>query len=108
MYCYCLMENHMHMLLDDQNGNLDVFMKKLGVSYVAYYNRKYCRVGRLIQDRFKSEPVETEVYFSTVFRYILQNPEKAHVCKTRDYIWSLYKEYATDEIGATDVGFASK
>lgn len=49
-------------------------MKRIVVSYVAWYNRKYNRVGHLYQDRFKSEAVENDEYLLTVLRYIHQNP----------------------------------
>lgn len=52
-------------------------MKRLGVSYVGFYNWKYQTIGHLFQDRFKSEKVENESYLLTVVRYIHQNPVKA-------------------------------
>ena len=87
---YCLMNNHVHFLLraDDPGA----FLKRIASSYVYYYNRKYDRVGHLFQDRFKSEPVDDESYFLTVFRYILRNPEAAGICKTEEYPWSSYRE----------------
>jgi hypothetical protein len=68
-------------------------MKKIGVSYSGYYNKKYERVGHLFQDRYISEPIETEKYLLTVFRYILQNPQKAGICHAADYRWSSYRLY---------------
>ena len=88
LYAYCLMDNHIHLLVGKANPNLSKFVQKLATSYAMYFNRKYDRCGHLFQGRFKSEPVETEDYFKTVFRYILQNPEKAHICKFFQYKWS--------------------
>ena len=68
-------------------------MKKLGVSYALYFNRKYERCGHLLQDRYLSEPVEDDAYLLTVFRYILDNPRKAGICSARDYRWSSYAQY---------------
>ena len=48
---YCLMKNHVHMLLGDQNDELAVIMKKIAVSYVQYFNRKYDRTGPLFSFR---------------------------------------------------------
>ena len=90
---YCLMENHVHLLLFDQNRNLSLFMKKTGISYALYFNGKYERTGHLLQDRYKSEPVESENYLLTVFRYILKNPEKAAICPASEYEWSSYHCY---------------
>ena len=77
---YCLMENHVHLLVHDKKEQTPSMMKKLGVSYALHFNRKYERVGHLFQDRFKSEAVEDDQYFLTVLRYILRNPVKAGIC----------------------------
>lgn len=85
---YCLMDNHVHLLLFDKMNGFSLLMKKLGISYSAYFNRKYDRTGHLFQDRYKSEPIENESYLLSAFRYILKNPEKAGVCSAFDYPWS--------------------
>ncbi|MBR5349330.1 MAG: transposase [Lachnospiraceae bacterium] len=90
---YCLMENHVHLLLRDTGDGPAQFMKKIGVSYAAYYNKKYDRTGHLFQDRYKSEPVETKEYLLTVFRYILNNPAAAGICPASEYLWSSYRKY---------------
>ncbi|MBQ5759363.1 MAG: transposase, partial [Schwartzia sp.] len=77
LMAYCLMDNHVHLLIRDNNGSLSLFMKQMGVSYALYYNRKYERVGHLFQDRYKSEVVDREEYLLTAYRYILNNPVKA-------------------------------
>lgn len=84
---YCLMSNHIHLLINAPSG-LDAFVKKVASSYVYYFNRKYDRVGHLFQDRFRSEPVDTDEYLLAVYRYILQNPAKAGLCKPEEYPWS--------------------
>ena len=94
LYAYCLMGNHVHILLSVSDESLETIFKKIGGRYVYYYNVKYRRVGHLFQDRFKSEPVEDETYLLTVMRYIHQNPIKAKLCaKVGDYPYSSYAEY---------------
>lgn len=93
LLAYCLMDNHVHLLICDTEFQTPVLIKKIGVSYSGYYNRKYKRTGHLFQDRYHSEPVEDERYLLTVFRYILKNPEKAGICNTADYEWSSYSQY---------------
>ena len=90
---YCLMENHVHLLVYDPNGQTPLLMKKLGVCYAQHFNRKYERVGHLFQDRYQSEAIEDENYFLTVYRYILNNPEKAGICRAENYEWSSYGQY---------------
>ena len=86
----CLMSNHVHILLKEENGNYATLMKKIAVSYASYYNKKYERVGHIFQDRFLSEPVNDEAYFLTVLRYIYKNPEKAGICPAADYPYSRF------------------
>ncbi len=90
---FCLMENHVHLLVHGESAQVTLLMKKLGVYYSGYFNEKYERVGHLFQDRYISEPVESESYLFTVFRYILRNPEKAGICPASEYRWSSYNLY---------------
>ncbi len=90
---YCLMENHVHLLVHDSSTDTALFMKKMGVSYSAHYNGKYERTGHLFQDRYKCENITDARGYLTVLRYILRNPEKAGVCKTEEYRWSSFSLY---------------
>ncbi|MCI5739847.1 MAG: transposase [Ruminococcus sp.] len=94
LFAYCLMGNHIHLLIKPEKEPLEQVFKRIGGRYVYWYNVKYQRVGHLFQDRFKSEPVEDDSYFLTVIRYIHQNPVKAGLCKNiQDYKYSSYQEY---------------
>lgn len=94
IYAYCLMGNHIHLLIKEGEEDLSLVMKKVAGSYVYWYNWKYSRSGHLFQDRFKSEPVENDAYFLTVVRYIHQNPVKGGLCQKIDgYRFSSYNEY---------------
>jgi putative transposase len=94
VYAWCLMNNHVHLLLREGNEELSLTMKRIGVSYVWYYNWKYSTTGHLFQDRFKSENVETDKYLLTVVRYIHQNPVKAGIVNQVDeWRWSSCRGY---------------
>lgn len=105
MYAYCLMGNHMHLLLKIGEDPLEQVIRRICGSYVYWYNWKYQRIGNLFQDRFKSEPVEDEKYLLIVQRYIHQNPIKAGlVRKIEEYKWSSYREYKS-KTKVVDVNF---
>jgi putative transposase len=92
IFAFCLMGNHVHLLIQEINVSVSIILKAICSSYVYYFNIKYDRCGHLFQERFRSEPVENEQYFMTVLRYILQNPVKAGlVKKAEDYPWSSYR-----------------
>ena len=93
LVAYCLMENHVHLLLRDIKDQLNLIMKKIAGSYAYYSNHKYDRSGHLFQDRYGSEAVENDDYLLTVIRYIHRNPEKAGIAKAGDYRWSSYDAY---------------
>ncbi|PKR86440.1 transposase [Heyndrickxia camelliae] len=89
VYAWCLMNNHVHLLIKEGNEDMSITLKRIGVSYVGYYNWKYRTTGHLFQDRFKSECVENNKYLLTVVRYIHQNPVKAGmVSKADEWRWS--------------------
>ncbi|MDW7739533.1 MAG: transposase [Bacillota bacterium] len=93
IYAYCLMNNHIHLLMKEGINSLGISFRRIGASYVYWYNWKYDRVGHLFQDRYKSEAVEDDKYFLTVLRYIHQNPFKAGLINDLNYPWSSYREY---------------
>ena len=88
LYAYCLMGNHVHLLLREDTVPVGDVIRRVGSSYVYYYNWKYELHGHLFQDRFRSESVEDDAYFLDVLRYIWQNPIKAGLCADpMNYPW---------------------
>lgn len=94
IYAYCLMKNHVHLLMKEGKEDLGIVFRRVGAKYVYWYNKKYERTGHLFQDRYKSESVEDQHYFLTVLRYIHQNPIKAGFVNAIEvFPWSSYAEY---------------
>ncbi len=98
IHAYCLMNNHVHILIGNADRNMSLLMQKLANSYVFYFNRKYERSGHLFQGRFKSEPIMDDAYFKTVYRYILQNCEKAGLGTVEHYKWNSYIALKFDRV----------
>ena len=93
VYSYCLMSNHVHLVIKCKNELLSKAIQSLQIRYVSYFNKKYERTGHLFQGRFKSKAVENQKYFLELCRYVHRNPEKAGIALTQKYEWSSYKEY---------------
>lgn len=94
LYSYCLMDNHIHLLLRELEKPISQSLKRISSSYVYWYNMKYDRCGHLFQERFKSEIVDHDAYFITVIRYIHQNPLKAGMGNNVFEIkWTSINEY---------------
>lgn len=95
IYAYCLMTNHIHLLLAEGEEKLASTMKRIGVAYVSYYNKRNDRLGPLFHDRFRSEPVDSPAYFINLLKYIHFNPVEAGIVEHPDqYQWSSWHEYS--------------
>lgn len=96
---YCLMSNHVHILIHTGEMSLDRIFQHIIPSFVYWYNKKYSRIGVLFQSRFRSKPVNTSSQFLTVVRYIHLNPVKAAICnRPEEYKYSSFKYYFDDKL----------
>ncbi|MFE8700858.1 transposase [Cytobacillus sp. FJAT-54145] len=94
LYCYCLMDNHVHLLMKESEESISITIKRISSSYVYWYNMKYERCGHLFQERYRSESVEDISYFLKVLRYIHQNPIKAGLANSvLESKWTSINEY---------------
>ena len=106
LYAYCLMRNHVHLLVHFSENNMAQMFKSFGASFVFRYNTKYNRVGGLFNGRYYSKEVEDDTYLLTVLKYIHYNPVKAGLCNNpADWEWSSYREYFADTAQFADTDF---
>ena len=88
------MDNHVHLLINDNGNDISKIMKSINVSYVLYFNRKYKRCGHFFQNRFRSELITDDTHLLEVSKYIHSNPVKASmVQRPETYRWSSYGDY---------------
>jgi len=103
LYAFCLMPNHIHLLMEEKEEPLGEIFRRIGSRFVFWYNWKYERSGHLFQGRYTSEPVESDEYFIAVLAYIHQNPVKAGLCsRASDYRWSSRSVLGSGGIVDTD------
>lgn len=90
VHAYCLMTNHVHLLLTPSTGAACTnLMRDLGQRYVQYFNRRYGRIGTLWQGRYWANVVESARYLLGCYRYIERNPVAARMVRApQDYRWS--------------------
>lgn len=94
-HAYCLMDNHYHLMIETPEGNLSRGMRQLNGVYTQRFNRRYTRVGHLLQGRYKAIVVEKESYLLELCRYIILNPVRAGMVKKAElWDWSSYKATA--------------
>ena len=90
---WCLMENHVHLVLLDPDGRLSETMRVLLTRYANRFNARTGHVGHVFQERFYSETIESDRQLLAAVRYVHLNPEKAGLCAAEKYQWSSYSEY---------------
>lgn len=90
---FCLMPNHYHIFVRQKVDNGIVrFMQKLGTGYTNYFNKKYKRVGGLLQGRFKAILIKGESHFIHLPYYIHLNPLDIKFPEWREREIKNYKE----------------
>lgn len=89
---FCLMPNHVHLLLKQVVSNgIKKFMANTQNSYAKYFNIKSKRVGPLYQSAFKAVLVESDEQLLHVSRYIHLNPTTSYLINKNQlfsYPWS--------------------
>ncbi len=91
---FCLMNNHIHLILLRQSISLYKFMHRLLTKYALYFNTKYKRKGHLFNERFYSSIILKERHLIKSVIYVNQNPVKAGIVeKSIDYEFSSAKFY---------------
>jgi len=96
LLAYCLMPNHFHLTIKQLNETgMTEFMRSITNAYVAYFNKRYKRVGSLFQGTYKAALIDKDEYLVHVTRYIHMNPLEIN-SKLKEYPYSSYKYYVND------------
>lgn len=74
VYGYCLMSNHVHMIIDANGADISDIMHSINFAYAMYFNTTHKRHGHLFQDRFRSEMVNDLNYLLALSAYVHNNP----------------------------------
>lgn len=93
VYAYCLMTNHVHMVIEPLGSaeDLGLLMKRVAGRYTRYINKKEGRTGTVWEGRYKSSIVESGQYLLACCRYVEMNPVRAGiVVQPEAYRWSSY------------------
>ena len=96
LHAYCLMTNHIHLLLETINDPPGNIIKTIHSLYAIYFNKRHNLDGHVFQGRFKSEHIDSPKYLLEASRYIHLNPVKANMVETPiEYSWSSYASYVS-------------
>jgi putative transposase len=93
LYGYCLMPNHVHLILEVKKGpDLSKIMQGLNQTYTIWFNKKYRKVGHLWQGRYKSMIINKNKYMLECIEYVELNPVRANLSESLfGYPWSSWR-----------------
>lgn len=105
IYAYCLMTNHVHLLIERREERVGRIMQRVLTGYSQYYNRRYRRVGHVFQGRHKAILCQSDPYLAKLIRYIHLNPVRAKMVTTaEEYPYSSQRSYlGMETAGVVDV-----
>jgi putative transposase len=90
-YGYCLMPNHVHLLIRPLATPISRLMQSLLVSHTQRYHRRHHSGGHVWQGRFKSPVIQDDDHLLTVLRYIEANLLRARMVEAAgDNRWSSF------------------
>jgi REP element-mobilizing transposase RayT len=81
LYAYCLMPNHVHLLLESSHHPLAKLMQGLQQSYSQYFNLRHRKVGHVFQGRYQAIICQKDPYLLELVRYIHLNPVRSGIVK---------------------------
>lgn len=96
LHAYCLMTNHVHLLLSPSTEkSISDLLRVVCSRYAQYVNKRYSRTGTLWEGRHKASAIDTDGYLLKCYRYIELNPVAARmVDRPEEYAWSSYSANA--------------
>ena len=98
IYAFCLMPNHMHLLLQPEYDNLSVFIRDLCGRYAKQFNKRYERKGHLFGGPFRQSIVNDDSYLLAASLYVHLNPVSAGLVNDpAKYRFSSLMLYTKDE-----------
>ena len=93
LIAWCLMSNHVHLIVCERDGILPKAMHSFMTAYARYLNDRQDKSGHVFDDRFWSGVIEDDAHLLEAVRYVHNNPQNAGICEAQDYYWSSYGEY---------------
>lgn len=93
LHAWCLMDNHFHLLVRGDLGEVSGCLQAALSLYARSFNLRYGRKGHVFQGPFGSQAIADDAYFLQAMRYIHQNPERGGIASVDAYRWSSYREY---------------
>ncbi len=94
VHAFCLMSNHVHLVLQAGETPLSRPMQTLSSRYARWINRRTGRAGHVFQGRYKALLVDADAYLLELIRYVHLNPMRAGAAaRAEAYPWTSHRAY---------------
>lgn len=95
IYSYCIMDTHVHLVINSNGADVSKFMHNINQCYAQYYNKKYNRTGHVFGDRFKSTVANSDASILSMTAYVHNNPKdiKGYRNCVENYNYSSFSIY---------------
>lgn len=91
IHSFTLMSNHFHLLISTPLSNIDAIMNYWMREVSRKIAKSANRINRIFGGRYKWSLIQTDIYYSHVYRYVYQNPIAARICeRVADYPFSTF------------------
>lgn len=90
---WCLMSNHVHLVLADYEDAMSAAMQRLLLTYARRFNKRTGRAGCLFRERFERRSLDTDWQVMEAIRSVHANPQKAGMSLIERYPWSSFAEH---------------
>ncbi len=103
---WCLMGNHVHLVLADYEDRMSAAMHRLLLTYARRFNKRVGCSGHLFRDRFERRSLDTDRNLMAAIRYVHANPQETGIALIERYPWSSFAEYLRAFDDDTTMGFS--
>lgn len=90
---WCLMDNHVHLVLADYEDAMSAAMHRLLLTYARRFNKRTGRTGHLFQNRFDRRSLDTDWQMMEAIRSVHADPQEAGISLIERYPWSSFAEH---------------
>lgn len=98
LFTWALFHDHAHFILREENISIANMLKHITTKYVRGHNKRHGESGRLLHDRYLSEPIDSEEDLMRCIRYVMTHGERLHAAQDfRDDPCGAWQEYIKQE-----------
>ena len=76
LIAWCLMDNHVHLIIDDPTNRMSEALQRVSSTYAMYFNRTFGHTGHVFEGRYGSVPILDDEQLLAAVKYVHNNPLK--------------------------------